>query len=104
MTSEDHIKQLDKRMKEAGMISLTEMLENHPANKYIINADITDLKSFREWLHMRHKEMSKMQAEMILDNSNENDELFEWVTSHAAVFGEVIANFDSINNKKGICG
>jgi hypothetical protein len=89
--------ELDKRMKDAGMMSLTEMLEKHPSNPFMVHAGMTDLKSFGEWLDMRHKEMSKMQANMILDKK-EDSEMFEWVLSHAAVLGEVVANFKAIKN------
>ncbi len=75
------------------------MLKNHPANPFIINAGMKDLEFFREWLHSKHKEYVTMQAKMMLEVSLKNDEMFEWVLAHAAVFGEVIANFDAAIKK-----
>jgi hypothetical protein len=95
MNSEEKTKDLDKRMKEAGMMSLTEMLKKHPGNLFMVHAEMSNLEFFREWLHSRHKEFLSMQAEMELNTSSETNELYEWIIAHAAVFGEVIANFDA---------
>ena len=83
---------LEQRMKDAGMMSIDEMLEKSPLGKFNAHAGVTDLESFEEWIQMRRKEFLTMQAKMMLDNKD-GDELFEWVVSHAAVLGEVIANF-----------
>ena len=83
---------LDKRMKEAGMMSVTEMLENNPLGKFSVHAGVNDLETFEKWLLMRKEEFIGMQARMTLDDK-EDDELFEWVIAHNAVFSEVLANF-----------
>ena len=83
---------LDERMRAAGMMPLSEMLEKSPLGKFSAHAGVTDLASFEEWLQMQRKEFLRMQAEMTLDNK-EDDELYEWVIAHNAVLGAVIANF-----------
>lgn len=84
---------LDSRLKQAGMMTISEMKESKINNPFLANAGVTDLESFREWLNMRHEEMAKMHAKMILDKK-EDDELYEWVLSHCAAFGEVLANLE----------
>ena len=92
------MKSLDERMKEAGMLPVSEMMEQNIAGKFAQHANVTDLKSFENWLVMRRKEYIKMQAEMTLDGKTK-DELFEWVVAHNAVFGEVLANFKKATKK-----
>lgn len=82
---------LEKRMKEAGMLSISEMLDNNPLGKFSVHAGVKDLKTFEKWLKMRHEEMLRMKIRMILDKK-EDDDLFEWVLSHEAVFNEVRCN------------
>ncbi|GBG14595.1 O-succinylhomoserine sulfhydrylase [Novimethylophilus kurashikiensis] len=83
---------LDARMKAAGMTPLSEMLKHIPVGGFLANAGVTDLESFEAWLKMRREEMLRMQATMELE-SKQGDELYEWVLSHAAVFTEVLCNF-----------
>lgn len=83
---------LDERMKAAGMIPLSQLLEQNPAGRFSVHTGVTDLASFEQWLQKRHKEMLTRQIEMTLDGQ-EKDELFEWIFSHAAAFSEVTANF-----------
>ena len=66
MTSDEKLKELDDKMKKAGMIPVSEILKNHPTNPFIVDAGMKDLEFFREWLHMRHKEYVTMQAKMII--------------------------------------
>jgi len=82
---------LDKRMKEAGMTPLSELLNKNPLGKFSVDTHVKDLKTFEEWLESRHEEMLEMKIRMTLDNK-EDDELFEWVISHEAVFNEVKCN------------
>lgn len=99
MTSDEKLKELDEKMKKAGMIPVSEILKNPPINRFIIHAGMDNLEFFREWLRMRYKEYLTMQAKMMLETSQEHDEMFEWVLAHSAVFGEVIANFDAAVKK-----
>lgn len=84
--------ELDIRMREAGMIPLSEMLKNIPLEKWLAHAGVNDLQSFEDWLQMRRGEMLRMQATMEVKKQTD-DELYEWVMSHAAVFTEVLCNF-----------
>jgi len=83
---------LDSRMKEAGMMPVSVMLEQNAFGKFSAHAGVTDLDKFEEWIQMRRKEFITMQARMTLDDQ-EGDEMFEWVVAHVAVLGEVMANF-----------
>jgi hypothetical protein len=85
-------KSLDQRMTEAGMVSVSDMLQQNALGKFMAHAGVTNLHTFEEWIQMRRKEFIGMQARMTLDNQ-EKDEMFEWVVAHNAVLGEVMANF-----------
>lgn len=90
---------LAERMKAAGMLSIEQMLESVPFGSFIAHAGVTDLEKFEEWIQMRRKEFLTMQARMTLDKQ-EDDEMFEWVLSHCAVLGEVMANFRQATGRK----
>ena len=83
---------LDKRMAAAGMTPVSVMLAQNTLGKFSCHSGVTDLDKFEEWLQMRREEFIRMQARMTLDDE-EKDEMFEWVTAHNAVLGEVMANF-----------
>ena len=87
---------LDSRMREAGMTPLSEMLSRIPLGRWLTHTSVHDMKSFEMWLCMRREEMLRMQATMELDK-REDDELYEWVIAHAAVFTEVLCNFRAAN-------
>jgi hypothetical protein len=87
---------LDLRMREAGMTPLSEMLASIPLGKWLTHTSVKDMKSFEAWICMRREEMLRMQVRMELDN-RKDDELYEWVIAHAAVFTEVLCNFRAAN-------
>lgn len=88
------LKELDEKLAAAGMIPLTVMLNTPPILGYLTHKGVDSLELFEEWLNMRHLEMMKMKAKMIIDD-NQDHEMFEWVVSFAAVLSEVVANFNS---------
>jgi len=90
---------LDKRMAEAGMIPVSQMLEKIPLGNFMANTAVTDLKTFEEWIQMRREEFLRMQARMELNNEKE-DEMYEWVIAHNAVLSEVMANFKQATRRK----
>ncbi len=94
MAPDTEINELDDKLIAAGMIPLSVMLGATPFGEFSTHKGVTDLGRFEEWLNMRHTEMMKMKVRMILDKK-EDDELYEWVLAHAAVFGEVVANFNA---------
>jgi hypothetical protein len=93
MEEDNEIAKLDIKMKELGMIPLSVMLETNPLGKYAVNKDVNNMDKFEKWIDMRFKEMMKMKVRMILDKE-EDDELYEWVLSHAAVLGEIRTQFN----------
>lgn len=88
---------LDERMKNAGMLTIDEMIERLGANPFMLQREVHDLESFEWWLEMKYREFLSMQAKYQLDNK-ENDELFEWVLAHAALFGTVLAHYRKVKN------
>lgn len=88
---------LDEQMKEAGMISIDDMLKPQPMDVFTVHAGVRDLDTFEQWLTVRYTEMLRMKARMELDK-NQDDEMYEWVLSHTAVLGEVMVNFRATKN------
>ena len=83
---------LDERMKAAGMMSVTEMLERNHIDKWIGNHAVTDLESFERWIRTKREEFIRLQARIELDKEQDGD-LYEWAVAHNAVFSEVLVNF-----------
>jgi hypothetical protein len=92
MKTDSEIAELDKQLKAAGMITLSECLKSNPIGKYAVHKDVDNLERFEQWLDMRFTEMMKMKSRMLLAKK-EDDELFEWVLAHAAVLGEIRTQF-----------
>jgi len=84
---------LDKRLEAAGMISVAEMLRGAPLDAFMTHAGVHNLETFGQWLQMRRGEMLRMVGRYDLGEKPKDDELYEWVTSHSAVLGEVHVNF-----------
>lgn len=84
---------LDTRMKAAGMMTIDQVLStNNPINRFMAHSGVTDIKSFEQWLEMRHREFAHMRVKYELDRETK-DELYEWVLAHSGALGEVIVNF-----------
>ena len=96
---------LDEKMKKAGMIPLSEMLEKNPLGIFSCHAGVTDLEKFEEWLKMRYKEMLEMQARYDLKEWDKTEDMYEWVIAHTATFSEVLCNFRQATGRgeKGKC-
>jgi len=93
---------LPARMKAAGMISVAEMIAgNTPLERWIAHTSVRDMDSFQEWLVRRYREFVTMQARYDLGDKPKDDELYEWVISHAGAFGEVMANFRAALKAEG---
>ena len=86
---------LDEELKEAGMLTISELMEGQPIDGFIANKAVNDLPSFMKWLDMRSKEMLRIKARMILDK-NTDTEMHEWVLSHCAAFNEVRVNLNAV--------
>lgn len=78
---------LDERMKAAGMIPLSELLESHgPMEKWMRHADVHTFDDFCLWVKMKQREFMTMRMKYELGDRDKDDDLFEWVFAHAAVF------------------
>jgi hypothetical protein len=90
---------LDARMKAAGMIPLSELLNNPGVvGPFAVHAGVTDLETYYQWLEMRYEESAKSRVSMELDKKTD-DEMFEWILSHQAAFGEALANFKAATGR-----
>lgn len=83
---------LDERMREAGMMTIDEMVSGSPIDKWHCNTGVTDLDSFHEWLEMKLREMLHLRI-LIELGDGEGNELYEWALAHSAVLQSVLANF-----------
>lgn len=81
---------LDARMKDAGMIPLSEMLNSHgPMEKWMRHANVKTFDDFVQWVSLKQREYMTMWMRYELGDKDKNDDLFEWVFAHAAVFDGV---------------
>lgn len=83
---------LAERMKAAGMQTVDQMVAGLTANPLLLQKEVVDLESFEAWLEMEYRRFVGMQAERQLQKQDD-DEMFEWILAHAAVYGDVLANF-----------
>jgi hypothetical protein len=83
---------LDERMKAANLIPVSQMLARGPLDGILKHAGVNDLETFRQWVEMKRAEYLKMQARYDLKEKSEDDELYEWVLAHSAVFTLVHIN------------
>jgi hypothetical protein len=86
--------ELDKQLKDAGMLSVSELMNGSPIDGFQVHSGMNNLSKFSDWLDMRTKEMMRMKAGMEL-NKTDNNDLYEWVLSHVAVLNEVRVNFNA---------
>lgn len=84
---------LAQRMKAAGMLSVAELMAGQPLDGFQRHAGVHDLATFAQWLEMRRTECLKMHARFQLEGREDDDELYEWVIAHSAVFNEAHINF-----------
>jgi hypothetical protein len=84
---------LDERMKAAGMIPLSDLLNGgQPLDRWTAHAGVQCHDSFEVWLRRRYEEFMRMRMSYELGDE-EKDDLYEWVFAHAAAFGEVMTNW-----------
>lgn len=92
--------ELDKRLEDAGMIAVAEMLRGAPLDGFMTHAGVNSPETFGQWLEMRRAEMLRLQAGYDLGDKPKGDELYEWVASHSAVLAEVHVNFRAAMGSK----
>jgi len=85
---------LADRMRAAGMMTVDEMLRGAPLDSFIRHAGVHDLDTYGQWLDMKCREFLTMQAKRDL-NKDPEDDMYEWVIAHAAVFQEARINFNA---------
>jgi hypothetical protein len=95
--SPEDVDDLDARMKAAGMIPLSEMLNSHgPMEKWMRHAQVHTLAEFIEWVSMKQREYMTMRMRYELGDKDKNDGLYEWVFAHAAVFDGIATQLRAI--------
>ncbi|HGE8241198.1 hypothetical protein LZT27_14665 [Aeromonas veronii] len=85
------LEELDKALAAMGMLTASQMISGNPLQRH---AGVCDMDTFGQWLDMRHKELLRLKAGMLVDGK-EDSELYEWVMAHHAAFSEVLVNFKS---------
>ena len=82
---------LEKEMKQAGMIPLKDIIEgNVPIQKYITHTGVTELQSFANWLERKREQYLRMRIKQEL---NKNDDLYDFVLGKASAYEEIYQNF-----------
>lgn len=83
---------LADRMRAADMLTIEEMLAGAPLDRFIKHAGVNDLETYGQWLDMECRKFLAMQAKRDL-NKDPEDDMYEWVLAHAAVFQAARINF-----------
>lgn len=83
---------LADRLKAAGMRTVADVMAGSPIDAFMRHAAVHDLDTFAQWLIMRREESVKLHSRLVLEG-REEDEIFDWVLSHSAAFGEALVNF-----------
>ena len=81
---------LSARMQAAGMMSLEEMLEGNTLGRFSTHVGVVDFPSLLVWAERKHEDYLRMRMPYELGDKSKDDDLFEWVFAHAAVFGTVV--------------
>lgn len=82
---------LDGRLRAAGMFSVADLMSGVPIDAFLSHAGMRDIKSFSEWVEMRCGEYLRLKAYREIEGRT-NDDMYEWIEAHAAVFREVHVN------------
>ncbi|EOV9637338.1 DUF551 domain-containing protein [Cronobacter sakazakii] len=93
--AEPVVDDIDTRMKEAGMLSVTEIIAGRQIDAFMRHAGVVDLESLLQWAEMRRAEFLRMQARYDIGDKPEDD-MYEWVISHVAAFSELHINIRAI--------
>lgn len=90
-----HLVALDERMKAAGMFTIEEMMGVTPLTRWTVQAEMTDLDFFSEWLDRKVRGYLTMKAAYDLGDKDYKDELYEWVLAHAGAYSSIRENFQA---------
>lgn len=92
------VTELDARMKAAGMYTIAEMMGVTPLAKWKSNPAINTIEAFSAWLDRKVTEYLRMKSGYDLGDKGEDDELYEWVLAHVAVFSAVRDQFQVVRS------
>ncbi len=85
--------ELDRRMEEAGMIPLTQLLEDdQPLDHYTAHAAVVDMDSFEWYLKTRYEKFLLPQIIEDLEK-HERNEMSEWYLGHSAAYKDILVNY-----------
>jgi hypothetical protein len=89
--------ELDSRLKEKGMISLSSLLCNpNKIGKYGLHSGVEDIQTFTAWLAMRLRSAKSLKVICLSKKDNKNNDLLEWALSHVAVLEECMLKLYSV--------
>jgi len=96
--------ELSKRMKEAGMIPLNDILSGKSLlGGFDIQVGMDSLEAFEAWLKRKQESYTRSRISMELDK-NTDHELYEWILAHQAAFHSIYQHFIAAtkNSKEGL--
>jgi hypothetical protein len=82
---------LDQRMIDAGMTPLSKLLSRDPMGKFAVHNAVHSIEDFEWWVNQQHEQYLRMRMRYELGDKPKDDDLYEWVLAHSAVFGRVAA-------------
>lgn len=90
---DETIETLDERMIAAGMIPLSKLLAGGlPLEKFSVHAGMDSIEFFQVWINRNHEQYMKMRMRYELGDKPKDDDMYEWVFAHSAVYGTVAEN------------
>lgn len=96
--SDNDITDMDVRMKARGMIPLTQLLAGTPLDRWRAHTGVTNIKYFQQWAERKQEEYMKMRMRYEVGDKDKDDDMYEWIFAHAAVYGEVVVNLKQALN------
>lgn len=86
-----HDGDLNERMAALGMVPLDKLL-SVPPTPFSVHAAMKDMDSFVWWVNSKNREYTTMRLRYEIWKREKNDDLYEWVFAHSAVFGAIADN------------
>jgi hypothetical protein len=89
-------KELDKRLEEAGMISVSDRIKGGPLDKFMATAEVKDIETLYQWVYNQRKSYMEMMARNDLGLYPLGDDVFDFILGKSAMLGEFHINMRNV--------
>lgn len=95
-----HDGDINERMAALGMIPLDKLL-SEPPTPFFVHIAMKDMDTFKWWVESKNREYTTMRMRYETGNRDKDDDLYEWVFAHSAVFGSIADSLRAALSKEG---